>query len=78
MRYANGVRLPEDLGRLTPFAVPVIFCADFLHRFSGPAVDSGVCGGGCFGGGGALFAGSVLCVCSWRVFSVSERTLRVG
>ena len=31
MRYANGVGLLDILGRLTPFAVPVIFCTDFLR-----------------------------------------------
>ena len=46
MRYANGVGLLDILGRLTPFAVPVIFCTDFLHRFSAPTVDPGVCGVG--------------------------------
>lgn len=34
--------LLDILGRLTPFAVP----RDLLHRFSAPAVDSGVCGVG--------------------------------
>lgn len=60
MRYANGVGLLDILGRLTPFAVPVIFCTDFLRP---PLIR--VCAGGAL----AVPSASVL---GWCSLSVSE------
>ena len=68
MRYANGVGLPDDLGSLTPFAVPVIFCTDFLRP---PLIR--VCAGGAL----AVPSASVLSWCSLSWWSLSVSVPRV-